>query len=210
MLIFQLRISGYTAYSWYTYSCNPKHTDEEFADKLKRMVFPKSWGGNAATKHGKRMEPKAKLAYEQKNCVHITETGLIIPADRPWMCYSPDGIIVSQKALVEIKCPVSGQTMTASTAVRTCHFIVFDNNQKPHLRKRHPYYGQVQLGMYLLNLQTCHFLVYASFDHSFVDVEVPYDQSFISDFINVLDQTYFNRILPYLYTNYKSLRYFLL
>lgn len=172
------------------------------------MLFPKSWGGNAATRYGKQTESMVKLVCERTNNVVIQETGLIIPAHRPWTCYSPDGIIVLRRCLIEIKCPVKGQTMTAYDVLKFCQFITFDSANKPQLKKRHPYYGQVQLGMFLLNLQTCRFLVYASFDRTYADIEVPRDNIFLGKFIDVLDKTYFDKVLPYLYSNYERLLYF--
>lgn len=172
------------------------------------MLFPKSCARTAAMKYGSRTESMVKLVYQQLNNVIITETGLIIPANCPWMCFSPDGIILPEQSLIEIKCPVKGQEMTASAALKFCQLITFNDAGKPLLKTRHNYYGQVQLGMFLLNLQSCHFLVYASYDQSIADIEVPRDPHFIKEFIAVLDKTYFRNILPHLSSNYKRLKYF--
>lgn len=59
------------------------------------------------------------------------------------------------------------------------------------LRKTHNYYGQVQLGMSLLNLQRCLLVIYASFDNSYAEVEVDFDYEFTKTMMLKVKKNFF-------------------
>ncbi|XP_012060114.1 PREDICTED: uncharacterized protein LOC105623327 [Atta cephalotes] len=75
----------------------------------------------------------------------------------PWVAYSSDVIFEDEKLseLLEIKCPFKGKITT-----------IYNRNRK----KKHRYYGQVQLRMIIINVKKNFFVMYASFDKTSVDI----------------------------------------
>ncbi|XP_075560581.1 uncharacterized protein LOC142592792 [Dermacentor variabilis] len=53
------------------------------------------------------MEPVARKDFEQQRGVKVTEVGLLLHPQQPWLCGSPDGIfsLSGETCLLEIKCP---------------------------------------------------------------------------------------------------------
>jgi len=47
-----------------------------------------------------------------------------------------------------------------------------------NLKTKHAYYNQVQLGMVMLNINKCDFVVYSSFDHNYAKTVVPLDENY--------------------------------
>lgn len=47
------------------------------------------------------------------------------------------------------------------------------------LKQKHAYYGQVQLGMFLLNLDTTDFCLYSSYNDSIFIIHVKRDEVFL-------------------------------
>lgn len=63
------------------------------------------------------------------------------------------------------------------------------------LKKKHSYYAQVQLGMAILNLKVCDFVLYASFDSSLHTILIEYDEEYTNNLIKKLQYNYFNKML---------------
>lgn len=59
------------------------------------------------------------------------------------------------------------------------------------------YYGQVQLGMSMLNLQKCYFIIYCSFDKSMLVFEVEYDYIFAKEMLFNVKKKYFEKMLHF-------------
>lgn len=124
--------------------------------------------GNAATENGRKSEAVARLIYEEQTGQVILQCGLFVNVMAPWLGESPDGLIKGNGrpiALLEIKCPVEGQTEPAHQLLsnNAIPFLKFDGNNNAELKCCHSYYGQVQLGMAHLNLPYCNLLF---FQHS--------------------------------------------
>lgn len=123
------------------------------------------------TEYGKSTKKEALRVYIEKTGVQVIQTGLITSPENPWLRFSPDGIIFNDgkpDSLLEIKCPFKGKKMSIDDAIKEefgkC--LIFNNNNVS-LKKQHKYYGQIQLGMTLLNVKKTVFLIYASVDKSF-------------------------------------------
>ncbi|KAH7945383.1 hypothetical protein HPB49_010296 [Dermacentor silvarum] len=69
-----------------------------------RMLSPVFFG-NAATKHGKRMEAVARVQFSKKTGLSVTKVGSVVSEEMPWLSASPDGMIDGENAILEIKCP---------------------------------------------------------------------------------------------------------
>ena len=68
-------------------------------------------------------------------------------------------------ALIEIKCPFAGKTgnieKTVNSQLKSCLHKDVENIV---MRVKHQYYGQIQLGMSVLNLTQTYFVIYSKFD----------------------------------------------
>lgn len=125
--------------------------------------------------------------------------GLIICQKNTWLAYSPDGIIMKNGkpyVLVEIKCPFKGKDRNIEEAIRLefgkcLHFT----EREIVLRKKHKYYGQIQLGMAVINVKKTFFIVYASFDRSYIVIETQRDSDFIFTMLKNLKILYFTNIV---------------
>ncbi|KAJ8909641.1 hypothetical protein NQ315_015333 [Exocentrus adspersus] len=132
---------------------------------------------NKYTKHGIKYESDAREAFVKQTLFHVVECG-----------YSPDGIIFEGKrpvALLEIKCLYEGATHTISEVVSKTKYLE-KCGSKYRLKEKHKYYGQIQLGMALLNVERCYFVLYASFDKSIEICEVDINYNFAKKMLTIL------------------------
>lgn len=163
-------------------------------DKSLNYFFPKLFNLNASMKHGISEEENARKTYVEKMKLDVCQFGLIVPNENQWLGYSPDGIVFENGKpvkLVEIKCPNVGKNKTVHDILKDLKFI---NIPEMNLKKKHPYYGQVQLGMAILNLEITDFVIYSSFDKSFEIIPVKLDFEFV-DMLKMLKNTYFCKML---------------
>lgn len=161
----QFRITGSRCYRIYTYSSN---TNAQWEAKSLNFFYPKAFNATVAMKHGIAEEGNARKAYVEEMKLEVFQFGLIVPKENPWLGYSPDGIVFENGKpvkLIEIKCPLSGKEKTIQDILADLKFIKFPEMK---LKEKHAYYGQVQLGMAILNLEMTDFIIYSSFDKSFV------------------------------------------
>ena len=63
-----------------------------------------TFAGNEATERGHTLEPEARKIYAELSQVTIKEAGGIINTDFPQCWVSPDGVIMEENGLIEIKC----------------------------------------------------------------------------------------------------------
>lgn len=116
----------------------------------------------AATRHGVDCESLAREMYAAHRKVKVFEIGLITSQDNPWISYSPDGVVLRYhipSILLKIKSPVYLETVSNANLLRTCKRYLYSVNGKIELRDTHQYYSQVQLGMAVLNVYTCDFVM---------------------------------------------------
>jgi hypothetical protein len=110
------------------------------------------------------MEPKAKEEYSNAHSVVVCESGLVISRHFPWLCASPDGLVVSPSGeliVLEIKCPTSGQIGPIN--------VKYIKDEK--LTKSHVYYAQVQIQLFACDAKVAHFYVYGNFDSKMLIIE---------------------------------------
>lgn len=188
------RITGSVCRELYTFSETEKYTWEA---KLNRMYCRDSFVGNKATAYGIMNEPVALEEYEATHQAKVSRLGLVISPEVPWLGYSPDGISRQRnmKILLEVKCPVLGKNHSIVNLVKEkkLPYIVLDG-EKYVLKLAHKYYSQVQLGMLVLNMDICHFVVFSKV--SSLVVEVPRDRKHMRDLLSRLQFVYFKKILP--------------
>jgi hypothetical protein len=151
--------------------------------------------------HGIDNEPKAQKKYIEITGYLVINFGLITHLLHPWIVFSPDGVVFINGIpykLMEIKCPVKGQHMSiCDELLSSCKFLVKPHKSKEwELKHKHAYYAQVQLGMALMNLDICDFILYAPFDNSIKIIQVKRNNVYINELLRTLKEKYFSFVLP--------------
>jgi len=180
---------------------NVKTRKANFTKLAKDFLNEKSFS-NANTEYGKRMEIVARKQFYKQNLsrVRVLEVGVIVSRNQPWICASPDGIIIEKPSesfsLLEIKCPSSRKNQLIvdyEKGISHLKYLIFQNNEIS-LNRKHNYYTQVQHAMYVTNLDNCHFVVHSSKQQ--VCILIPRDENFLSNLIPKLQKFYFKFLLP--------------
>ncbi len=123
--------------------------------RLKYFLENKSLDGIEAVKYGLNTEPEARRKFQEMNSVDVVECGLVVKLDQPWIAASPDGLFLDATGaltLLEIKCPFS-----MKNALEIDMDYIKDND----LKKRHPYFTQVQIAMHVCGVKSTHFFIYS-------------------------------------------------
>jgi len=144
--------------------------------------------------------------YELSTKSKVEICGIVISKLNAWMSYSPDGIIVKDGkpvTLIEVKCPYEGRTNNISSVIKNLKFINVNDNNTLNFNKKHSYYGQVQMGMAILNVSFTHFVIFASFDKSFVIMNILFDEEYAVNMLTTVKKSYFNHMLHFLCTTDK-------
>ena len=132
---------------------------KDFASNPEKMAA-KQWsqkpdlGHLTAIKWGNEHEDEARKAYEKKTGNTVSCCGLFISKQTPLFAASPDGIVLSQGKMIEIKCPYSLRSHDLKSPV-TCAFLDKDLS----LRRSHGYFYQIQLGMFCTGFKKTDFIV---------------------------------------------------
>jgi YqaJ-like viral recombinase domain len=187
----KLRITGSVCYSIFTYVKNKSPDWGKKLDSLMNSTFR----GNANTIRGQQSEPAARAAYHALTGNEVQAMGFVVNPNAAWLGFSPDGVTSANGSpvLVEIKTLKAGTMMNSEAVVRSCPFITDDRK----LKKKHAYYGQVQLGMELLKIKKTDLIIYAPFDDSCTVINVDRDETFIRELIPSLASVYYNQFLPH-------------
>lgn len=114
--------------------------------------------------YGVALESEARSKYEEITKNQAQEVGLVVRPDFPFLGASPDGIVIENDVVVvlEIKCPKSCEDASIDIG-----YIEADGS----LKQSHMYYTQVQLQLFCVNADICHFFVYSRSDHKLIVVE---------------------------------------
>lgn len=189
----QMRITGSTCYSLYTYT---KSRKQDWAKKCANHFNPVNFTSEY-TQHGLVTESKARDDFAALFGKDVFQTRLVVSKENPWLGVSPDGVIFNNNKpthLLEIKCPFKGKTMKVEDAVQwtsECKNSIFkDENEVYYMKPKHKYYGQVQLGMAVINVCNAFFVIYASYDRSLIVIKVPLDETFVYDMLHRLKYMY--------------------
>ena len=137
----------------------------------------KIWEGNAATEHGKVMEPIAKEWFENKMNVSLDDNVRIENPEKTWIRATVDGIDIFRETLVEIKCPYNIAK----------HEEVKKTRKVPDI-----YYPQLQHQLKVTELPRMYFLSFNGTDG--VVLEVERDDKFITNMVKE-EEKFWNCIL---------------
>jgi YqaJ-like viral recombinase domain len=192
----KLRITASSCYSLYTYAKNKNPDWEKKYEGLHRSF------STPATVYGKTMEEPAFRAY-QRSEPSVKRSGFCVNPKYPWVGCSPDGIIVEKRRIIEIKClPVFKQSPVDMDAVKFVEKVDGGESGDYVLKKKHVYYGQVQLNMFLMNCTSADLVIYSKSTDSFVAVRVQYDYFFVLHMLETLKSVYFSKLLPIIFQKF--------
>lgn len=197
----KLRITGTSAYKLFTFFRGSLQ-NKNICSKLNSLLFS-NFSGNSATFYGVENEPLAIKAFEKLKNITVIKSGIIVNIHCPWLGFSPDGFFISDNEmyLIEIKCPVMGKTMCGLELLKSLKYIVINSIGVPSLKKKHSYYGQIQLGLLLCNIKQCYLVIYEKMTNSVLLIEVILDLEFCKKLYSSLNLIYFRHVLPFLLEN---------
>lgn len=152
-------------------------------------------------KYGIGMEDFAFKKYTYLYNVHVIKCGLVIHQKQPWMCASPDGLVIhlnQVNKLLEIKCPYSCKDtllVDEDNGKLKVPYLKYDQDTNIfYLKKNHSYFTQCQIQMYCTGLEECDLFVCTKQDC--ITVSVKRDNLFLEKLVKKMEYFYFNYYLP--------------
>ena len=124
------------------------------------------------------------------------QCGFVVHPKCPWLRYFADGIVFGANGpelLLEIKCLCKGKTKIINDYLNFCSFLEKDYT----LKKKHSYYGQIQLGLLILNIWSCYFVLYLFFDKFMYILKIPYNENYAIDMLTNVRYVYMSKMLHY-------------
>jgi len=193
----QFRITGSRCYQLYTYG-KCQRSDDEWATKSSKYFWPLPLS-NKFVKHGIQYELTARELYIQNTKYDVVLSGLISSDKVPWIGYSPDGVILNSDKipikLLEIKCPFKGSYMGLIDLLNNLNYIVKGIEGQWLLKEKHAYYCQIQLGMLMLNVNNCDFVIYNSLENNYFVINVGINLIFCKNLLLSLKIIYFEKMI---------------
>nr|XP_029713427.1 uncharacterized protein LOC115257701 [Aedes albopictus] len=190
-----MRITASNAYSLFTYYTTEMEKSKNWKRKISKLIFPDDLK-TVAIEHGRRCEQKAIKSYEVMTGTNVERCGFVVPPQIPWIGCSPDGIIIQTRRIIEIKFPLAGKTCTIQEILLNLSYLTKSNQ----LRKRHMYYAQIQINMFVLQCNKADFVIYSEFEDKCHIIPIDFDEDYVYGLLNTLKEVYFNVYLKYLYT----------
>lgn len=90
--------------------------------------------------------------------VKTRKCGFFVCKSKPFLGASPDAL-VGEDALVEMKCPYSGQDGNVQPG-KNFNFLTYDKNGNIVLKPTSNYYYQIQGQLFICEKTSCYFVVY--------------------------------------------------
>lgn len=153
--------------------------------------------GTRNVTYGKNTESIAIRTYEQIFNKVIIKSGLVINPIIPWLCASPDGLVLKNgkiNAVLEIKCPISCRNKNIiENGVPNLKYLLMDNNEIK-LKKSSMYFTQCQILMYCTGLLKCEFFIYNNIEPLALTIER--DEIFLTNIIKKMERFYYDYYLP--------------
>lgn len=187
------RITASHAYSLYTYYSSSANKPKDWKRKIMNIVSQKTFQ-TTATMHGILNETPAINAYMRES---VTRCGLVVPPHVPWLGGSPDGIVITESKIIEVKCPEVGTSLPLKDMIPTLKYLTPTQHL---LRKNHQYYAQVQMNMFILKCKQADFLIYSAVEDKYYVLTIPFEEIFVRNMLYSLKEVYFNVFLKYLYS----------
>ncbi|CAN7985026.1 unnamed protein product [Ixodes hexagonus] len=157
--------------------------------------------GNAATRRGHQYEPVARAQFQRETGLTVALCGTVVCEELPWLSATPDGIIESHNAILEIKCP---NTDNCRILIATGTYEVKCKDGIYFLDPEHDkgYYSQVQYTMLCTKKQLCIFYVWSL--NGVAQFTVPFNERYIKENMPRLMKFYFCSMLPHLEEKHRN------
>ncbi|XP_045180321.2 uncharacterized protein LOC123539668 [Mercenaria mercenaria] len=173
--------------------CNPRKTPLQ-TEAIK-------WGNEHEESGLKSYRQVLNFSNQGHVNINMKNEGFQISKERPYLGASADSIMSCDchgKRIVEVKCPFSAKDKDLQAFLTNADCYIQNNK----LKRTHKYFSQVQLQMYVYNVEVCDFVVWAP---KFVFVtHVQRDDEFITEMLEKCDLMYLSCILPELLTRKQS------
>lgn len=155
--------------------------------------------GNLNVNYGKKTEGLAIECFKTLTGKDIIKCGLIFDIIRPWICVSPDGLILDEygniQEVLEIKCPISCENNPIVDGNKIyLKYLEYDMCGKLVLKKSNIYFTQCQMLIHCTGVESCTLFVYNTIEPVFIKIER--DQTFIRYLLERMTFFYFNYYLP--------------
>lgn len=116
-----------------------------------------------ALQWGREHESTAREDYKRTTGETVIETGIFLSKKNPIFGFSPDGLI-GDDGILEIKCPFSlrekeFEELPDLPSVKKSALPFLFDQEGVYLKHTHPYFYQVQLGLYVMEREFVDFMV---------------------------------------------------
>lgn len=181
------RITASNAYCLYTYYNSRPDSVKDWRRKITGLVVPREIQ-SVAISHGMRCESLAIQAYERDYNKNVSVCGFVIPPHIPWLGCSPDGIIINERKIIEVKCPMSGADHLLCEVLESAPYLT--KNLKL-LKRNHKYYSQVQLNMFVLKCTSADFVIYSEAEDKCHVETINFDENYVRTILSSLGEKTF-------------------
>lgn len=162
-------------------------------------------------KWGRNHEAAARRTYinimkKTHPGINVKMSGLMVNCAYPHLGASPDGLVhcghcSDSSGLLEIKCPASEnwKFLTPEQCAEDPKFFCALNEQREViLKKKHPYFCQVQGQMAISNRSWCDFVVWTCSGKISVQ-RIKFEEKFWNDLVKKLNEFYLKAVIPELF-----------
>lgn len=159
-----------------------------------------------ATEWGKTMENIAIKQYlaqhrlKKHHSVSVEKVGLFISETHPYIAASPDGMVHCKECghgLVEVKNPYSHRKSEISHLLLDKNSCLEKVNGVVQLKRKHPYYVQLQTQMWITKCMWCDFVVRTDSKVNNIFVErINFDMEFFREVLQKLKVFFEKGIIP--------------
>ena len=100
------------------------------------------------TTHGKNYEQTAITIFQRRYNKTVEKCGLFIHPSYPFLGASPDGVVMGEQGIVEVKCPWEGRDSKIKKGKKGFPFLE-DYQGSLRLKRSHNYFYQIQGQLYI-------------------------------------------------------------
>ena len=147
-------------------------------DLLAKQIYrPPNLGAHEAVRHGRMHEGSAVEKFKETTGKNIKDCGLFVLPELPYLGATPDGIVVGENAIIEVKCPYTKRHEKIVPGEGFSFLEIV--NDKVQLKRNHDYHYQVQGQMKISGYKFCYFIVFTFKDLHYEVIE--FDEAFFED-----------------------------
>jgi hypothetical protein len=145
--------------------------------------------------HGCAHEETALNKFTEETGIKVQNCGLFVDVAHPYLGASPDGVVVGENAIVEVKCPFNGRQQAIAPG-KNFLFLEKKEDGQIGLKTNHSYYHQVIGQMGISGTEFCYFITF-TFCNIHIQ-KIPFDKDFYeSKMLPSLSKFYFQNYLPH-------------